>query len=273
MNIWVLLKKWLNEEIPSKKLFSYLGLLLFLLLFLLLIYYLLIKIFTLTNIDIRKLIIFLFPFGFLYVFTITYLKSLKNKNSLIRFIVNGYFFQYINGILVTFIGILFAIYFTNITTKEDNRIKTMNLLIIVIYDLKNIKAEYSYFLSQVTEPKDGIDLEVYEVYKEIMVENYIVYPYILNEILKNNIVLANISLNNYYILLTHIHFLEYNINAFNEAKTLDEKVRINKLLIDYINIIAEIILNELEYLNGSITFEKMIEKNSEISRKKTIDNN
>jgi len=192
--------------------------------------------------------------GFVYVFT--HIKFNKKCKTSVLF--QEHVFQYINGTLVTIIGVTLAIFAANYYSDKNDRNKTIILLEAAQKDLSEFKGQLVIKHSARQADVLQTDSSYYRI----------AYPFALQDILKNDVVIANINLQTF----TRLNSFANDLKRIFDILLKNSDVNRESLYIDVLKINSSVISQyidiEIDYLKGKTRQEQIDVKHSQILRER-----
>lgn len=164
--------------------------------------------------------------------------------------------SFLLSIVATFIGVFIAIEFSNYNEHNLEINKTIGLLEIAGYELGQIKME-SDIANNILQADSTIEINSF------IYSNQISRPEIFEELLKNELVIRNVSLHTFEALSRADKNIKKIYYWMDDDKNTVNKNNIFQMLSNIIFYIQKIIYTEISYLKGEISLielEKLDEK-------------
>lgn len=191
--------------------------------------------------------------------------KVKEKKLFLKFILDDQIFQFVNGILVTLIGVIVAISFTNMDTKKNECSKTIDLLHVANQDIIQA-SEYMEAYYELLKTSDD------DEYIQFLNDNTLPYPTIIYDVLKNDVVMISISTESYIALNSELRNLETFKNWLETTDNIDKKKLFVSEIKDAFYVLSKYIELEVDYLNGKISFMQLEDKHQAMYIEKMFPN-
>lgn len=165
--------------------------------------------------------------------------------------------EYITSILVTFVSVFLAIYFTNSDIHKQEVKKTKDLLQVSLNEVEEVHDIIKRYHLKVYD----MDTNYVESFNAIPFH----VPMVIEDVIKTDVVIENVSVQTYSAIITCVRYLntlqERIENEENEEQLYIYVRAINMIL----TILEESIENEISYINGDITMDEVVNSIKEMN--------
>lgn len=193
--------------------------------------------------------------GLFILLLINYSKYKEDSSYTIFFNKNIY--EYIINILVTFVSVFLAIYFTNNNVHKQEVEKTKDLLQVSLNEVEEVHDTIKRYHLKVYD----MDSDYVELFNIVPFH----IPIVIEDVIKTDVVIENVSVQSYGTIITCIRYL----NALQERIENEEDEEQLYIYVRAINmlltILEESIENEISYINGDISIDEVEDSISEMS--------
>lgn len=175
-------------------------------------------------------------------------KKHKKENSY-KIFCNENIYEYTINIFVTFVSVLLAIYFTNNDMHRQEVEKTKDLLQVSLNEVEEVHDIIKRYHLKVYD----MDTNYIELFNAVPFH----VPIVIEDVIKTDFVIENVSVQSYGVIVTCIRYLD-TLQERIEYEDDEEQLYIYVRAINMIlTILKESIENEISYINGDITMDEV----------------